>query len=711
MMKLSITRFVLLSVILAGLCVKTADAQRRFHLLGDFEYAIDAQDMYNTSSQPEFSFTGTYPQDHYRYGTIAFHWNAHLFGRYKNSSGVDIIRETQNWPSNSGFRLEPDYGLTEVHRVRPPVTYLEKSDGAISIVSRQNTVTVDENLPADMMIQLKYKTPPGLEVTKRTYSFANTHHNDYVITHNQYVVTFDADQDPGVDIGMDSTQTLEDVYFVVAYMFTNVAGTNMNQTRWYSESRGDWSDFEMVPNPLVPGTRDLTLAYGYDGQHPDITTFESGGIPFDNRGNPRYAIGIMPGTSFMPSAEFTSSSYAGYTTIHVDSSPSNKADDNTQPVSILTGANIKNVWDQNFDGYSTWWDWAASNTKERGSDQPGWPTDPSTRPGKMIFKAYGPYDLVMGDTVNIVFATGAGGISRQMAEEKGKEWLAWYRGEPGATFDNAAKNALIETGRDSLIQNLSRASWAWHNGLDVVNPHPSPDLTITEGANKISLDWTDLNSRYPDVSHYNIYRKRGSFQNDTDDEIQSVMRTRSDGKMWPDGERRRWDKIATVPASQTSYEDLTAIRGEPYYYAVTVVDDGTRNAAGLIPGPLESSLYTNRSQSPAFSFEPGAGNTSNVLIVPNPYFASAGDFNFSDETNKLLIVNLPPYCMIRIYTAMGDLVKTINHTNGSADESWDQVTDFNQLVASGVYILHVTNARDADQNPLPDAINKFVIVR
>lgn len=711
MMKLSIIRFVLLCVILAGLSVETADAQRRFHLLGDFEYAVDIQDMYNTSSQPEFSFTGTYPQDHFRYGTIAFHWNIHLFGKYKNSSGVDILRETQAWPSNSGYRLAPDYGLTEVHRVRPPVTLLEKSDGGISVVSRRAEVEVDPDLPSDMMIQLKYKSPPGLDVTKRSYSFANGHHNDYVITHNQYVVTFDSDQDAGVDIGMDDTQTLEGVYFVIAYMFTNVAGTNMNQTQWYSESRGDWSNFETIPNPLVPGVRDMTFAYGYDGQHPDITTFESGGIPFDNRGNPRHAVGIMPGTTFMPSGEFTSSSYGGYTTLHVDTSPDNPADNPAQPVSILTAAHINNVWDRKFDGFATMWDWAASNTKQRGEDQQGWPTDPSVRPGKMIFKAYGPYNLVKGDTVNIVFATGAGGISREMAEEKGKEWLAWYRGEPGATFDNAAKNALIATGRDSLIQNLSRASWAWHNGLNVVNPRPSPDLTITEGANKISLEWTDLNSRYSDVTHYNIYRKRGSFQNDTADEIESIMRTRADGKMWPDGERRRWDIIATVPSTQTSYEDLTVIRGEPYYYAVTVVDDGSRNAAGLIPGPLESSLYTNRSQTPAFSFEPGAGNTSNVLIVPNPFFASAGDFNFSDETNKLLIVNLPPYCMIRIYTAMGDLVKTINHANGSADESWDQVTDFNQLVASGVYILHVTNARDADQNPLPDAINKFVIVR
>jgi hypothetical protein len=54
-----------------------------------------------------------------------------------------------------------------------------------------------------------------------------------------------------------------------------------------------------------------------------------------------------------------------------------------------------------------------------------------------------------------------------------------------------------------------------------------------------------------------------------------------------------------------------------------------------------------------------------------------------------------------VFTATGDLVKVIRHDNGSADEVWDQVTDFNQLAASGVYILHVTEARDMDDNAPP----------
>lgn len=696
-----------LTVVLLSAMVMDADAQRRTHSVGNFEYTIDDQDMYNTSSQPEFSFTGTWPRDYFRYGTISYHWNPHAVGRYTNAEGEEITREMVAWPA--GFREEPDYGLKEYRRVRPPITLLEKSDGSLGQVSRRFEGEVDPDLPADQMVELRYKTTPGLEVTKRSYSFSNEYHGDYIIQHNQYVVTFDSDELPGPNIGIDTTQTIEDLYFSIAYAFTNVAGTNMNQTRWYSEAAGEWSTFEEIPNTLVPGSRNLTVAYGYDGQHQDINTFESGGEPFDNVGNPRHSFGIMPSTRSMPTGEFTSSTYAGYTTLHVDTSPSNRQDNTSLPRSITTNANISDIWNRGIEGYATFWDWADSGVREKAEDAPGWPDDPGGVPGNMIFKSYGPYDLQMGDTINIVFAVGAGGISREVAEEKGREWLAWYRGESGADFDNQAKNELIRTGRDSLMQTMERAAWAWNNNLDVSNPLPSPDLTIKEGPGFIELDWTDMLGRYSHTDHYKVYRKRGSFQMDTEDEIEAILRERG-GKLWPDTERRKWEVIAEVPADQNYYVDENVSRGEPYYYAVTVVDDGSQNN-GIIPGPLESSPYTNRSRTPAISFEPGEGATDNIRVVPNPYFASAGDYNFSDDSNNLLIANLPPFATLRIFTAKGDLVKTIEHTSGSADEIWDQVTDYNQLAASGVYILYVSDARDADMNPLPDATVKFVIVR
>ena len=83
----------------------------------------------------------------------------------------------------------------------------------------------------------------------------------------------------------------------------------------------------------------------------------------------------------------------------------------------------------------------------------------------------------------------------------------------------------------------------------------------------------------------------------------------------------------------------------------------------------------------------------------------------SDIREMVLFVNLPPYCTLRLYTVAGDLIKTIDHQTGSADERWDLVTDSNQLIASGVYILQVDNAKNIEKKPIPGSIEKFVVVR
>jgi len=86
--------------------------------------------------------------------------------------------------------------------------------------------------------------------------------------------------------------------------------------------------------------------------------------------------------------------------------------------------------------------------------------------------------------------------------------------------------------------------------------------------------------------------------------------------------------------------------------------------------------------------------------------------NYTGKTNNILFVNLPAYCTLKIYTATGDLIKTLEHTSGSGDQAWGSMrTDANQSPVSGVYILVVTNAKDVDKNPLPKKMYKFVIVR
>jgi hypothetical protein len=52
----------------------------------------------------------------------------------------------------------------------------------------------------------------------------------------------------------------------------------------------------------------------------------------------------------------------------------------------------------------------------------------------------------------------------------------------------------------------------------------------------------------------------------------------------------------------------------------------------------------------------------------------------------------------------GDLVKTLHHTDGTSEEPWNQVTEYNQLIFTGVYFYVV-------ESDMGNKTGKFVIVR
>ncbi|MCB0302950.1 MAG: hypothetical protein KDI38_04145 [Calditrichaeota bacterium] len=689
-----VTLLCLLSVLvlLAGQML----AQTRTHNLGDYKFRVEMEETINTN---DVEPTGEWPQDHFRYSTVVFHNSGFAVFKWIDESGTEHAKEDFLWPVS--YYQEAPYGIREVRRSEPPEVWVT-ANGRRQLSSRRFNGTVDPNLPADQMIEVRYKAYPGFDVLKRTYSYTNPNHDDYVLVTYRYLCTFDWDEDGEPDT--DDTQTMEDVYFIFGYSFQTAEGTWITYSRWYEEGKDDWASYEAKPSALVPGGRPVHMSYAWDGDHPEIVEFEAGGGEFDDTGDPRFATG-SGGSDAMPSAEFVSSAYSGFAALHVDAAPGNTSDWLTQPFSVNANMSIYNVWDSDFPGFTTIWDWAASGSKQTVENQSGWPDDAGAQEDEYCFQAFGPYDFRKGDSIMIAYAVGANGISRDLAIEKGLEWRDWYRGG-ASTFDDAAKNELLATGKDSIFQTLDRALWTWNRNLDIPDPLPAPDLEVTSGPNRIELAWEDLSatgdwdSGTPDLDYYRIYRKRGNFLVDTYTELN------------PDGTHLRWELLAEVPASQTSYIDNDVVRGEAYHYAVTAVDDGSQNTNGIRPGqPLESSKYANRTEVAAFAFAPGAETAQKVRIVPNPYVRKAGDFNFTGDDNKILFVNLPPYCTLNIFTVTGDLVKTIDHSSGSADESWDQVTNANQFVASGVYILQVDEAFDLEKKPMKGSIEKFVIIR
>ncbi len=113
---------------------------------------------------------------------------------------------------------------------------------------------------------------------------------------------------------------------------------------------------------------------------------------------------------------------------------------------------------------------------------------------------------------------------------------------------------------------------------------------------------------------------------------------------------------------------------------------------------------------------------SMIRVVPNPYNIKARNIQYgvNDPTtlDRIGFLNLPPVCKIRIYTELGDLITTLDHSDGSGEEYWQSLTSSRQLVVSGLYIAYIEvteNAFDSQGRQTywkgNSVVKKFVVIR
>ena len=336
--------------------------------------------------------------------------------------------------------------------------------------------------------------------------------------------------------------------------------------------------------------------------------------------------------------------------------------------------------------------------------------------------SYGPFTLEHGDSIRIVFARGCGSISPEKNWEVGQAWVAesadtWtdaWKLPPAHTVYptlspndwDKAKDSWVLTGIDSFMMNMYNAQGNFQMGYQIPVAPPPPSLTVSSMAGQIRLAWGDESEAAADLDGYRIYRAKGS----------SGPRV-SSGEMIGS-----WELIATVDKNTQTYDDVTAERGQAYYYAVCAIDDGVNNddvtgedGHDLYPNTqvLESGLHLNRTNIAATLLKKPASTLDSVRVVPNPYNISAINQQYTGtDENSIKFLGLPGECTIRIFTESGDLIATIVHDNGSGDEAWGGVvperqsaTTSGQRIVSGIYIAHVEK---------PDGesiIRKFVVVR
>ena len=673
-------------------------AQRSvYHNLGKFfvnmTYNHDWDDQNHTDAI-------IYPNGFYKRSVIQYWRMAMVAKNWKAPGGVP----EDETPVTGGY-----YGIsmTEYRKNAPPTIKV----GGIDITEAWKG-TVDNSIPSDVYVDWKFKTLEeiGIEVNHKTYSFVNQNHDDYVIFDITCKFTGDIDQTMGQDV---DNQTID---FAWACFFdfepTEIANEKLygkglwRPGNWSWATWGYYTEYTGKPLSVTGKPRDdLMISYTYSGDDTrakePVGHTESGTPPYyNNQGVPDPLTG-----------QFLAMQSCGLTTFYADKSASDESDDyENKPANVawmyhtdMTGL----MWPHGFWGFLTDTD-PDFNRKEHFIEYNHPDNDWNSVRGNFFLKhGYGPYELSIGDDVRSVFAIGAGMIDENLCVSEGAKWYNWYWDKPGSKLDDAGKEALVWQGVDRLFTHMDNAYLAYNNGYNVPDPPPAPDIEVEGQAGRIEIKWS-----YPDENMYNdpdtgvddflewrVYRKLGAFLIDHEDDA---------GNYYP------YELIGTFGKNVTSYNDLNVTMGNKYHYCVTAVDDGSQNTEHS-GQELESSYYANRTSQPTSSTKLGLSTTEDVLIVPNPYSISTGvsnEMNWPGYPDEIRFVNLPVYCTLKIYTATGELIKTIEHTDRTIDEAWEGLrTDSNQYPSSGVYILVVENAKDDDKNPLPKKFYKFVIVR
>ena len=577
-------------------------------------------------------------------------------------------------------------------------------DGAKSFEKYVFVNTMDPSMDADRKMTVSNNSRIGITTVATMNAFSQEYHDDYHIIEYSFTNTGNVDGDEDIELSAGLTGVY--FFFIHRYMVHDASS-------WIRGGGAPWGKFTMndaVGDGHEDYDVDFRAQYAWAGLNPDNTSFSSIGGPmmfahwasagFDTTG--RLAAGQMVGRVTISSPDTYGSGDTGEQprTMGVMGSddPNLTTDEyNTTLMQIQYDTYMASgrLYPHHADdiepdgGFDT--PTNAPNIFDGVYDEGGW----------SVIEGHGPYDIPFGGTVDIVVADGVNGLGMKAKYDIGKLYKA-----TGTPPDESAmleyngtsmtKNQWALTAKDSLFQTFDRALANHAAGYSIPQPpYPPESFAVTSGTDKITLSWVPM-SGGPDRAGWHVYRAKGTYN------FPYV------GEALADHGGLGHELIAELSGSATSYEDATASRGESYYYFIQAVGNAADNNGGAMTpaGALKSNQHWTQTYLPAsLKRSPGA-SLADVRVVPNPYHVGATtDIRYSSK-DKLAFLDVPGNCTIKIYTQLGELVDTIEHTDGSGDEYWDQTTSSRQVVASGLYIAHITDNDGGDT-----AERKFVIIR
>ena len=578
-----------------------------------------------------------------------------------------------------------------VSRFTPPAVF---ADGTVSTGGAPlSNTTVDPTLKCDRMIINVDNTAIGVTMTRKILAWCQTYNDNYFI----YEYTFtNTGQIDGTAAAPLAGQTINGLYVFIQsrYACTYDGSQEIgNPTSYGINSMDDARGDGVKPDPAGQQFR---CRFTWQGLFPPFTKYSNIGAPMFTpalpANDPADTVGRLAAAQFI-----------GTVTLHADKSATDSTDDVTQPstTTYFNSDEKLNPPTSNNSQFNTAYMLAEYTVMSKGVDgnphtsprqadkaQPDGafdvPTgDPSlgTTGGFTNADGYGPYTLAPGQSIHIVCAEGASGLSREHCLSVGKAF------KTGA-ITAKAKNDSVLTGRDSLFQTFKRAMANYNSGYNIPQPPlPPKTLNAASAGDGVDLTW-DVYGGDPLLQGFQIYRARD----------------RSDGT---------YSLVTSLGASARSYKDTALSRGfNYYYYVVSLGSVVTSDPTGSTPvGALMTSNRIMTQTYDKVNLLRASVETplSGIRIVPNP-FSIASDIatlRFGATVgDRIAFFNIPAQCKIRIYTEVGELIKEILHTNGSGDEYWNSNTSSGQVIVSGVYIVVFENMKTGER-----AIKKLAVIR
>ncbi len=278
----------------------------------------------------------------------------------------------------------------------------------------------------------------------------------------------------------------------------------------------------------------------------------------------------------------------------------------------------------------------------------------------------GPYDLAPGASITITVVQAVNGLPMEAVFG------------PDSLIANIQANYL-SSGLDSLQASVNNARWLYENNYQFAYcPPPSPPLEVYSNAENQSIvlaweplddTWTNPTLGRNNFKQFNIYRSDNAYIGPFTYVKKIRIHNRIDEGRYFNPDYNVW-----------RYEDKAISLGVGYFYTVTTLDSN-----GV------ESWYTNRNITAVKSATLPAENTLSVNVFPNPFRETSGIPTGGEELT-ITFTNLPATCVLRIYTASGELVKTFKRIDASIGEvEWDQLTDSRQRTAPGIYFWTVSS--------------------